>query len=97
MSSRPVRPPPKIVQEDEPDEEEMDEEEMDEEGGEYDMFDAMGTVFTNEDGDTIATVLTGLRDATDKIALNMEMQNKILVKILSALSSSKPCCCKSDT
>jgi hypothetical protein len=41
----------------------------------------------------IATALVGLKDATEKISLNLEMQNKILVKILSALSAK--CCCKS--
>jgi hypothetical protein len=34
---------------------------------------------------TIATALVGLKEATEKIALNLEMQNKVLVKIATAV------------
>jgi hypothetical protein len=66
----------------------MDEMEM------CDPMEALGAFLATEDGETIATSLVGLKDATEKIALNLEMQNKILVKILSALGKSQ-CCCKS--
>ena len=70
---------------------------MDEmEFGEDDMVDPMemlGSFLATEDGDTIATALVSLKDSTEKIALNMEMQNKILVKILSALTKAKCCQC----
>jgi len=78
-----------------PDEEEMDEE-MDEDDMDegMDMFEALGSLLAPEEGETIATTLVGLKDATEKIAQCMEMQNKILVKILSAMSAVKPCeCC----
>jgi len=73
-----------------------DEEEM--EVDEDDMVDPMemlGSFLATEDGETIATALVALKDSTEKIALNMEMQNKILVKILSALSKAKCCQCTS--
>jgi len=85
--SRPPRPqPPKIVQEEEPEE---DEDEMDFEEG-MDMFEALGGLLATEDGETIATTLVGLKEATEKIALNFEMQNKILVKIAAALNKMVP-------
>ena len=70
--------------------EEMDEDDMDEG---MDMFEALGSLLATEEGETIATTLVGLKDATERIAQCMEMQNKILVKILSTLSSAKPCAC----
>ena len=87
--SRPPRPqPPKIVQEEEePEEDEEDDEEF-EDG--VDMFEALGGLLATEDGETIATALVGLKEATEKIALNMEMQNKVLVKIAAALNKMVP-------
>ena len=91
--SRPPRPqPPQIVQhEEEPEEDEEDDEEMEEfdEDG-MDMFEALGGLLATEDGETIATALVGLKEATEKIALNMEMQNKVLVKIAAALNKMVP-------
>jgi len=55
--------------------EEDDEMEMD--GG--DLLDALGQMFTTEEGETVASAMVGV-----KVAL--EMQNKILIKILSVLS-----------
>jgi hypothetical protein len=78
----------------EEDEEEMeiDEDEMDEMDEGMDMFEALGSLLATEDGETIATTLVGLKDATEKIAQCMEMQNKILVKILSAMSKPAAAC-----
>ena len=87
MASRPPRPPPPVPEDEEDMEDEdllEDEEDMEDEG--MDMLDALGSLLATEDGETIAQSLSGLRDATDKIALNLEMQNKILVKILSAIT-----------
>lgn len=75
---------------DDEEEMEMDEDDMDEG---MDMFEALGSLLATEDGETVATTLVGLKDATEKIAQCMEMQNKILVKILSAMSAFKPCAC----
>ena len=72
--------------EDVPEEEEMefdeDDEDMDmEDGG--DLLDALSQMFTTEEGETVASAMVGV-----KVAL--EMQNKILIKILSVLSKPAP-------
>ena len=65
--------------EDVPEDEEMDfDEEMEmDDGG--DLLDALGQMFTTEEGETVASAMVGV-----KVAL--EMQNKILIKILSVLT-----------
>jgi len=93
--SRPTRPPPKIVPEEEPeeDEEEMDEDGFDMEDDEgVDIFEALGSLLATEDGETVATTLVSLKDATEKIAAGVDMQNKILLKILSEMKNSKCAC-----
>jgi len=89
--SRPRAPPPKIVQQPEPEEDEEDDEdeEMDFEDG-VDMFEALGSLLATEDGETIATALVGLKDAAEKIALNLEMHNKLMVKIAATLNKMVP-------
>jgi hypothetical protein len=89
MSGRPPRPPPqKPVSEPEPEEdEEFDE---DEEMEDFDGVDILSSLLATEEGETVATALVGLKDAAEKIALNMEMQNKILVKIAAALNKPAP-------
>ena len=87
--SRPPRPqPPKIVQQEEPEDEEFDEDEEFEEG--MDMFEALGSLLATEEGETIATALVSLKDAAEKIALNLEMHNKLMVKIAAALNKMVP-------
>ena len=91
--SRVPRPPPPSPPEDLEDEDEDIGEDLDEteEMDEMDMIDpmeALGSFLATEDGETVATALVGLKDATEKIALNLEMQNKILVKILSAMGKN---------
>ena len=93
MSARPPRyPPPKQVAQEEPEDEEEPEDGEDGEDfdDEVDMFDALGSLLATEEGETIAMTLVGLKDATEKLALNMEMQNKILVKIVAALTKAAP-------
>ena len=60
--------------------EEDDEMEMDDGG---DLLDALGQMFTTEEGETVASAMVGV-----KVAL--EMQNKILIKILSVLCKASP-------
>lgn len=93
--SRVARPPPPSPPPE--DEEDLDETEEMDEMDFGDPMEALGAFLATEDGETVATALVGLKDATEKIALNLEMQNKIMVKILSALSA-KPaqCCCKTE-
>jgi len=78
----PVPPPP------EEEEDEFDEEEDFEDGP--DMLEALASLLATEDGETIATLLAGSKEATEKIALQLEMQNKILVKIVAALNKMVP-------
>jgi hypothetical protein len=77
-----------------PEDEELD---CDEEMEEFEMpdaFEALTSLLATEEGETVATALVGLKDATERIATNLEMQNKILVKILTAVSKAKACeCC----
>jgi hypothetical protein len=88
-----ARAPPQQVPEDE-EIDEMDEEEMEDDMEEMDMFEALGSLLATEDGETLATLVKRQADAVEKISLNFEMQNKILVKILSALSTKCDCPCK---
>ena len=94
--SRVHRPPPPSPPPEDDEEEDLDETEEMDEMDFGDPMEALGAFLATEDGETIATALVGLKDATEKISLNLEMQNKILVKILSALSKSTQCCCKSS-
>jgi hypothetical protein len=68
-----------IIPEDE--EMNMDEEEMD--FGE----DAIVSLLTTDEGETITSVLDKLAGSTEAIAKHLEKQNVILVKILSTLSA----------
>jgi len=86
--------PPKPVPEEEPEEEfEDDGEDMDDMMDDGpDMFEALGSLLATEDGETIATTLVSLKDATEKIAASFEMQNKILLKILTEMKNLKCGC-----
>jgi hypothetical protein len=69
-----------------PEDEEIDFGEEDEELEEMDggdLLDALSQMFTTEEGETVASAMVGV-----KVAL--EMQNKILIKILSVLSKAPP-------
>lgn len=76
---------PEDIEEEELDEDE-DEDDMD---GGMDMFEALGSLLATEEGETIASSVSSLKDAAERIAVSFEMQNKILVKILSAMGSQK--------
>jgi hypothetical protein len=72
----------------EPVEDEEDDFEM-EEGDDEEGFDPLMSVLTTEEGDTIASILSSIKDSTEKIAAAFDTQNKILIKMLSALSVDK--------
>lgn len=70
-----------------PEDEELgDDEEMDFEGGDED---ALVTLLTTDEGETITSVLDKLASATEVIAKHLEKQNMILVKMLSVMSAAK--------
>ena len=94
MASRPRAPPMKQpLPPPEDEEEEEDEEDMDDFEDGPDLFDALGSLLATEDGDTVAMSLQNLAGSAEKIAHGIEMQNKILVKILSAVSKPNVCPC----
>jgi hypothetical protein len=67
-----------------PDEEEEDDEfdmeGLDDDGG-MDLMDALGNFLSTDEGDSIANVLGGIKT-------QLEMQNKILVKIFGVLNKT---------
>ena len=90
-----ARTPMPPAQEPEDIEEDEDDEDMDEEMDEgMDMFEVLGSLLATEDGETTASILHRLSESTEKIAMNLEMQNKIMVKILSAMSKPSVCNCR---
>jgi hypothetical protein len=74
----PPPPPPPPPLEDEEEDEEFEDEEPD-------MFEALGSFLATEDGETVATIQLRQAEASEKIAAQLETQNKILVKILSEM------------
>lgn len=91
MSRRAQLPPKPMPPPVEEEDEEIDEE--DEEMEEYpDMFDALSSLLATDDGETVATALVSSKDAIERIATSFEMQNKILVKILTAMGKSGSGC-----
>jgi chaperonin cofactor prefoldin len=79
-------PPPEDEEIDLGEDEEIDE---DEDDG-MDMFEALGSLLATEDGESLAEIVKRQADSTEKLALHLEMQNKILVKILSAITKMAP-------
>jgi hypothetical protein len=69
-----------------PEDEEL---EMEEDEGEFGE-DMLVNLLTTEEGDTIPTILAGLAGSMDAIAKHLEKQNVILVKLLTALTTTKP-------
>lgn len=74
---------PEIEEIPEDEELEMDDEEDLEMDEGVDLLDALSQMFTTEDGETVASAMAGVKTA-------LEMQNKILIKILSVLSKQAP-------
>jgi len=64
-----------------PEGEEDDEFDMDDGEEGIDLMDALSSLLTTDDGDNLATVL-------DVIKTQLEMQNKILVKIFGVLNKA---------
>ena len=63
-----------------------EDEEMDFDGGD----DALVTLLTTDEGETLTSVLDRLAGSADAIAKHLEKQNVILVKMLSVLSAKPP-------
>jgi hypothetical protein len=86
-------PPP----EDEEDEEiDLDEEDEDLDD-DMDMgVDILTSLLATEEGDTLATTLVNLNDSVERIATSLELQNKIMVKMLAALKTAGCQCPKPE-
>jgi hypothetical protein len=63
-----------------------EDEEMDFDGGD----DALVTLLTTDEGETLTSVVDRLAGSTEAIAKHLEKQNVILVKMLSVLSAKPP-------
>ena len=87
MSRARMPMPPPEEEPEEIDEDDMDED-MDDDG--MDMVEMFGNLLATEDGESIAEISKRQADALEKVALNIEMQNKVLVKILSAITKLVP-------
>jgi hypothetical protein len=87
---KPVQDIPEDEEIDEMDEDEegQDEFEMDEDG--IDLVEALGQMLCTEEGETVATSLASIATSAEKIAAQLEMHNKILVKIFGALKPPVP-------
>jgi hypothetical protein len=53
---------------------------------EFDMAEALGGLLTNEDGNNLAGILTDLSTSLKEVVHQLEMHNKIMVKLLTALT-----------
>jgi hypothetical protein len=61
-----------------------------------DLADTLINVLTTEEGQNVADLLAELSENVDIIGQQMVVQNKILVKILAAMSPASPVAPKAD-
>lgn len=52
-----------------------------------DLAECLGGLLTNEEGENIASILTEVKSAVDKLAQQLEVQNKIMLKMLTAMNT----------
>ena len=81
--------PEQEVEEIEIEDEDMD---YDEEEEEFDMAGVLASMFTTEEGDNVATALVTVGTHLEKMSKLMDTQNKILLKILTHISTKKEEC-----
>ena len=70
-------------------EEEYDEDEEEEDFEGMDLGSALAPFLTTEEGDSICTALVSISTHMEKMTKLMDVQNKILVKMLSQLSKKE--------
>lgn len=86
-------PPPPPEDEEEDEEIDLDDEEdFDEDMG----VDILTSLLATEEGETLATTLVNLNDSVERIATSLELQNKIMVKMLAALKTAGCQCPKPE-
>ena len=54
---------------------------------EYDLSEALGGLLTNDEGQNIASILSDVKTSVEGVTRQLEMQNKILLKMLTAMST----------
>jgi hypothetical protein len=53
----------------------------------FDLAECLGGLLTNEEGNNIAGILSEVKSSVDKVAQQLEVQNKILMKMLTSLNN----------
>jgi hypothetical protein len=57
---------------------------------EFDLAEALGGLLTNDDGNNLAGILTEISTSVKDVVHQLEMHNKIMVKLLTALTPKAP-------
>lgn len=57
---------------------------------EFDLAEALGGLLTNDDGNNLAGILTEISTSVKDVVHQLEMHNKIMVKLLTALTPKVP-------
>jgi|LakMenE18May11ns_1017448.scaffolds.fasta_scaffold9522579_2 hypothetical protein len=57
---------------------------------EFDLAEALGGLLTNDDGNNLAGILTEINTSVKDVVHQLEMHNKIMVKLLTALTPKPP-------
>lgn len=63
-------------------------EDFDEMPMDFDLAEALGGLLTNENGNNIAGIMTDLSDNVKEMARQLEMHNKLMVKMITAINIS---------
>jgi len=57
---------------------------------EFDLAEALGGLLTNDDGNNLAGILTEISTSVKDVVHQLEMHNKIMVKLLTTLTPKVP-------
>lgn len=53
----------------------------------FDLAEALGGLLTNDNGQNLATIVTDLAENVKEVSRQLEMHNKLMVKMLTAVTS----------
>jgi len=57
---------------------------------EFELAEALGGLLTNEDGNNLAGIMTEINTSIKDVVHQLEMHNKIMVKLLTTLTPKAP-------
>jgi len=57
---------------------------------EFDLAEALGGLLTNDDGNNLAGIMTEINTSIKDVVHQLEMHNKIMVKLLTTLTPKVP-------